>query len=151
MMSQPYTSGPTADDLRAKVFRDREHSGDWRVEKMDEDGGIELALFSGDDARQRAISYADRVYSEFDEIELHPYHRAPPLGQVLDDLSHSGISVSIDALPAEAGYFFRIGDADKSAEGSADSIFDLVLAIVGSAIRTIPTSQFAEEYRGKTL
>jgi hypothetical protein len=82
-MSQPDTSGTTADDLRAKVFRDREHSGDWRVEKMDEDGGIELALFSGGDARQRAISYADRVYSEFDEIELHPYHRAPPLGQVL--------------------------------------------------------------------
>lgn len=43
------------------MFRDREHSGASRVEKMDEDGGIELALFSGDDARQRAISYADRV------------------------------------------------------------------------------------------
>src|SRR3954469_23652347 len=60
-LSQPDTSGPTADDLRAKVFRDREHSGDWRVEKMDADGGIELALFSGGEARQRAISYADRV------------------------------------------------------------------------------------------
>jgi hypothetical protein len=36
--------GPTADDLRVKVFRDREHAGDWRVEKMDDDGGIELAL-----------------------------------------------------------------------------------------------------------
>jgi hypothetical protein len=151
-MSQLHNSDPTADDLRAKVFRDREHSGDWRVEKMDNDGGIELALFSGDDARQQAISYADRVYSEFDELELHPYHRAPPLGQVLDDLSHSAISVTIDALPAAGGgYFFRIGDAEKSTEGSADSIFDLVLALVGSAIRTFPASRFAEQYRGKTL
>jgi hypothetical protein len=78
-MSQADTSGPEPDDLRAKVFRDREHSGDWRVEKMDDDSGIEVSLFSGGDARQRAISYADRIYGEFGEIELHPYHRAPPL------------------------------------------------------------------------
>src|SRR3954447_20611771 len=101
-MSQPDTSGPTADDLRAKVFGDREHEGDWRVEKMDDDSGIELALFSGGDARQRAISYADRVHGDFDEIELHPYHHAPPLGQVLDDLSRSGIAVSIEAMPGNA-------------------------------------------------
>ena len=150
-MSQPDTSGPKPDDLRAKVFRDREHPGDWRVQKMDDDSGIELALFSGGDARQRAISYADRVYGEFDEIELHPYHRAPPLGEVLDDLSRSGIAASIETMPGDAGYFFSIGDAEKSAEGSADSIFDLVLALVGSAIRTFPTSRFAEQYRGKTL
>jgi hypothetical protein len=31
--------GPTADDLPAKLFRYRVHTGDWRVEKMDEDGG----------------------------------------------------------------------------------------------------------------
>ena len=80
-MSQPDTSGPKPDDLRTKVFRDREHSSDWRVEKMDDGGWIELALFSGADARQRAISYADRVYGEFDETEPHPYHRAPPLGR----------------------------------------------------------------------
>ena len=87
---QPETGGPTADDLRVKVFRYREHECDWRVEKMDDDGGIELAAFSGGaDSRQRAISYAERVCGEFDEIELHPYHRAPPLGQVLDDLSRS--------------------------------------------------------------
>src|SRR5205085_3689035 len=95
-MSQPDIDDRTADDLRAKVFRDREHAGDWRVEKMDDDGGIELALFSGGDARQRAISHADRVYGDFDEIELHPCHRAPPLAQVLDGLSRSGIAVSIE-------------------------------------------------------
>jgi hypothetical protein len=49
-------SGPSPDDFRAKVFRDREHPGDWRVEKLDEDGeSIEIARFSGGDARQSAI------------------------------------------------------------------------------------------------
>ena len=63
--------------MRAKLFRDREHTGDWRVEKMDEDGGYEIAMFSGGDARQRAIEYADRVYRDFDEIELEPYAARP--------------------------------------------------------------------------
>ena len=52
------SGGPTADDFRAKVFRDREHTGDWRVEKL-EDGG---------DARQRAIRCAEREYSDFDDF-----------------------------------------------------------------------------------
>jgi hypothetical protein len=137
-----------ADDLRAKVFRDREHPGDWRVEKMDDDGGIELALF--EDARQRAISYADRVYGEFDEIELRPYHRAPDLGQVLDDLSRSGIPVNINTLPGGVGCVFRLGDTGNI-EGSAESIFNLVLGLCAYAIENFPDSQFAAEYRGKTL
>src|SRR5262249_6494390 len=62
-----------------------------------------------------------RVYSEFDEIALHPYHRAPPLGQVLDDLLHSAIFVTIDAPPAEAGYFFRIGDTEDLPTASSIS------------------------------
>ena len=69
--------GPTPDDFRAKVFRDRVHTGDWRVEKLDDDGElIEVAIFSGGDARQRAIRYADREYGAFDEIELAPYAQA---------------------------------------------------------------------------
>jgi hypothetical protein len=60
--------GPTPDDFRAKVFRDRVHTGDWRVEKLDDDGeSTQIAIFSGDDARQRAIRYADREYGAFDE------------------------------------------------------------------------------------
>jgi hypothetical protein len=35
------TALPT-DDFRAKVFRDRKHTEDWRVEKMDEDGSSEM-------------------------------------------------------------------------------------------------------------
>jgi hypothetical protein len=34
-------------DLRARVFRDREYPGDWCVEKMDEEGGYKVAVFSG--------------------------------------------------------------------------------------------------------
>ena len=53
------SDGPNPDDFRAKVFRDRKHTEDWRVEKMDEDGSSEIAIFSGPDARERAIRYAD--------------------------------------------------------------------------------------------
>ena len=49
----------------AKVCRDREHTGDWRAEKLREDDeAIEIAIFGGGDARQPAIRYADREYGE---------------------------------------------------------------------------------------
>ena len=67
------SDGPTPDDFRAKLFRDRKHTGDWRVEKLDEDGTSEIAIFSGPGARERAIRYADREYGAFDEIEVEPY------------------------------------------------------------------------------
>jgi hypothetical protein len=46
----------------AKVFEDRKSPGDWRVEKFDDDGGAEVAIFAGPDARDRAIEYADWRY-----------------------------------------------------------------------------------------
>src|SRR5258708_13651407 len=68
---------PTPDDFRGKVFRDREHIGDWRVEKLNDDGeSYDVAIFSGAEARERAIRYADREYAAFDEIELEPYKRS---------------------------------------------------------------------------
>ena len=73
-MSQPDTDAP---DLRAKVFADRVSPGDWRVAKMDDDGGIEVAIFRGPNARERALRYAEREYGEFDEIGTEPY---PSLG-----------------------------------------------------------------------
>jgi hypothetical protein len=147
-MSQPDPSGPTADDLRAKVFRDREHEGDWRVEKEDEDGGAEIALFSGGDARQRAISYADRQYGDFDEIELHPYHRAPPLGQVLGDLSRSGIVATVHIMPGDEGYSFSLGEMGVI-EGFAESIYDLTMGLIANAVEHFPDSQFAAQYQDK--
>jgi hypothetical protein len=38
----------------AKVFKDRLTPGDWRVEWEDEDGGVEVTIFSGADAREPA-------------------------------------------------------------------------------------------------
>jgi hypothetical protein len=38
--------GLSPDDFRAKLFRDREHTGDWRVEKLCDDGeSIDVAIF----------------------------------------------------------------------------------------------------------
>ena len=51
----------------AKVFEDRLSPGDWRVEWEDEDGGVEVTIFSGPDARVRAFQYADWRYRHFVE------------------------------------------------------------------------------------
>jgi hypothetical protein len=69
---------PNGGDLRAKVFRDREHQGNWRVEKMREDGGSEcIAVFAGPNARQHAIDYARCRFGDFVEIELGQSYRKP--------------------------------------------------------------------------
>jgi hypothetical protein len=61
----------------AKVFEDRISPGDWRVEKIDDDGGIEVAIFGGPNALDRAIEYADwRYRGDFEEVNLSPM-RAP--------------------------------------------------------------------------
>jgi hypothetical protein len=49
----------------AKVFQDRRSPGDWRVEWEDDDGGVEVTIFSGPDARDRAIMYANWRYRHF--------------------------------------------------------------------------------------
>ena len=49
--------------LRAKVFEDRETPGQWRVEWFDDDGACELVeIFTGPDARRRALRYAVQKY-----------------------------------------------------------------------------------------
>src|SRR5258706_15266219 len=59
----------------AKVFEDGLYPGDWRVEWVDDDDGIELAIFAGPNARDRAIRYADRQYGRllepFREVRIH--------------------------------------------------------------------------------
>jgi hypothetical protein len=57
----------------AKVFEDRWSPGDWRVEWIDDDGGIEVAIFSGPNARERALLFANCQYVIFEEISLSPY------------------------------------------------------------------------------
>jgi hypothetical protein len=49
------------------------YPGEWRVEWVDDDGGIEVAIFAGPNARERALRYADRQYSDFEELKLNPY------------------------------------------------------------------------------
>ena len=56
----------------AKVFEDRLYPDDWRVEWVDDDGGVELAIFAGPNARERAIKYADRQDGRFREVKLKP-------------------------------------------------------------------------------
>ena len=59
----------------AKVIEDRESAGDWRVEWFDDDGGCEVAIFAGPNAKNRAIRYANQHYGSFEEITLAPYRR----------------------------------------------------------------------------
>ena len=56
----------------AIVFADRLYPGDWRVEWINDEGGIEVAIFAGPNARERAFRYADRQYGLFEEVGLSP-------------------------------------------------------------------------------
>jgi hypothetical protein len=56
----------------AQVFEDRVCPGEWRVEWVDDDGGIEVAIFAGPKARERALRYADQQYERFEEVSFDP-------------------------------------------------------------------------------
>jgi len=43
-------------DDPAFLFEDRQTPGDWHVQWTDDDGGFEMAIFSGPQARERAVS-----------------------------------------------------------------------------------------------
>jgi hypothetical protein len=58
----------------------------------------------------------------------------------------SGIAVSIEAMPSNAGYTFWLGDSGNI-EGFGESIFDLVSGLCAYAIEHFPDSKFAEQYR----
>jgi hypothetical protein len=59
----------------AKVFEDREHAGNWRVEWFDDDGGCEVEIFTGTNAWETASRYAEQRYGVFEELELESYRR----------------------------------------------------------------------------
>jgi hypothetical protein len=56
----------------ALIFPDRLHLEEWRVEWVDDDGGIEVAIFAGPKARERALRYADQQYERFEEVSFDP-------------------------------------------------------------------------------
>jgi ABC-type phosphonate transport system ATPase subunit len=64
------TSQPAAEP--ARIFEDRMYRGEWRVEWLDDRGGVEVAVFSGPNAQERALRYADRQYGYFEEIRFGP-------------------------------------------------------------------------------
>ncbi len=57
----------------AKVFEDHAHPGEWRVEWFDGHGGYEVEVFTGLNAREQAIRYADHQYGSFEEVSLVAY------------------------------------------------------------------------------
>ena len=52
------------------VFEDRMYPGEWRVEWYDDHNLSEVAIFSGRNARERAIQYAERQYGEYQEVSF---------------------------------------------------------------------------------
>jgi hypothetical protein len=45
--------------LQYETIEDNRHPGDYRVEAIDRDGEVYIAIFSGPEARDRAREYAD--------------------------------------------------------------------------------------------
>jgi len=54
----------------AIVFEDRMYPGEWRVEWYEEHDLSEVAIFSGRNARERAILYAELQYGEYEEVSF---------------------------------------------------------------------------------
>jgi len=50
------------------VFEDRQTPGDWHVQWTADDGGFEMAIFSGPRARERAIMFAERCYGGYEQV-----------------------------------------------------------------------------------
>jgi hypothetical protein len=54
----------------AIVFEDRMYPGEWRVEWYEDHELSEAAIFSGRNARERAILYAELQYGEYEEVSF---------------------------------------------------------------------------------
>jgi hypothetical protein len=57
----------------AKVFKNRQSPGEWCVGWVDDDGACEATVFSGHNARDRALLFANCQYPSFEVINLPPY------------------------------------------------------------------------------
>ena len=54
----------------AFLFEDRQTLGDWHVQWTADDGGFEMAIFSGPRAHERAIMFAERWYGRDEEVHI---------------------------------------------------------------------------------
>ena len=52
----------------AYIFEDRQSPGDWHVQWTADDGGFEMAIFSGPRAHEWAIMFAERCYGSYKEV-----------------------------------------------------------------------------------
>jgi len=52
----------------AYVFEYRQTPGDWYVQWTADDGGFEMAIFSGPRAHERAIMFAERCYGSYEQV-----------------------------------------------------------------------------------
>jgi hypothetical protein len=77
--------GPTPDDFCARVFRDRKHTGDWRVEKLLDDGEssevaiLAMAMLA---SAPSGTPIANTAALDEIELELELLVRGSELGQV---------------------------------------------------------------------
>lgn len=57
----------------AEVVKDATLPNAWRVEKLDsdQDGGIDVTIFSGPSARERAAEYATWKYGSYQSAEMN--------------------------------------------------------------------------------
>ena len=70
----PYTAlavgwGPGSEP--AYLFEDRQTPGDWHVQWTVDEGGFEMAIFSGPRARERAIIFAERCYGSYEQVRYN--------------------------------------------------------------------------------
>jgi hypothetical protein len=71
----------------AKVFQDRLSPGDWRVEWEDDDGGVEVTILSGPDARESRRGAARRFLEGAPQRpSTGLVHRLLDGADVLDDI-----------------------------------------------------------------
>lgn len=62
---EPADAAETAHDLimyHVGIAERRDEPGAWNVEAIDNDGGIQQAIFAGPKARERAEAYAKLIY-----------------------------------------------------------------------------------------
>jgi hypothetical protein len=56
----------------AYLFEDRQSPDDWHVQWSDDQGGMEVTIFNGPRAHERAIRYAEREYGSFEKVHFDP-------------------------------------------------------------------------------
>lgn len=65
--------------MQAELIQDKTDPNSYRVEAIDDDGGCEVAIFSGPNALERAIAFAGGFYENWLDPERLSGDRLPTL------------------------------------------------------------------------